>query len=72
MSNNHPLIRHLVERGEQFLGHTLAVALGFVLMIVGLAMGVTMVLLPLGVPVGLVGLLIFVWGLTGHIRFKQT
>jgi len=31
-----------------FLGHVAAVVLGFVLIIVGLAMGVTMVLLPAG------------------------
>jgi uncharacterized oligopeptide transporter (OPT) family protein len=55
--------RHLLETGGRFLGHTIAVAVGFVLMIVGIGMGVTMVLLPIGVPLGLTGLLLFVWGL---------
>jgi hypothetical protein len=36
-------------------------------MIVGLAMGVTMVLLPAGVVVGSVGVLMLVWGLFGHL-----
>ena len=38
-----------------FLGHVAAVVLGFVLIIVGLAMGVTMVLLPAGIVIGLLG-----------------
>ena len=43
--------------------HFAATAFGFVLMIAGLAMGVTIVLLPIGIPVGIVGLLAFLWGL---------
>ena len=35
------------------LGHVAAVSLGLVLMVVGLAMGVTMIMLPVGVVVGL-------------------
>jgi len=35
---------HLVE-------HALAVAIGFVMMIVGLALGVTMIMLPVGIVV---------------------
>ena len=32
-------------------------------MVIGLALGVTMVLLPVGLVVGLIGVLVFVWGL---------
>jgi cbb3-type cytochrome oxidase maturation protein len=35
-------------------------------MIVGLAMGVTIVMLPVGLSVGIVGLLVFLWGLVGR------
>ncbi len=45
------------------LGHVGAIGVGVLLMIVGLAMGVTVMLLPLGVPVGLFGLGLFLWGL---------
>jgi hypothetical protein len=55
--------RNLVKTGERILGHTLVAGVGFVLMIAGLGMGVTMVMLPIGIPVGLLGLLLFVWGL---------
>ena len=55
-----------VKAGETFLGHAAAVIVGFVMMIVGLAMGVTMVLLPVGLVVGLMGVAIFVAGLFAH------
>jgi hypothetical protein len=58
-ASNHPLLK----TSERFLGHTIAVLVGLILMIVGLALGVTTVLLPIGIPVGLGGLLLFVWGL---------
>ena len=53
--------------GEEVVGHVAAVVAGFALMIVGLAMGVTMVMLPFGIVVGLVGVLLMVWGLVGHL-----
>jgi hypothetical protein len=37
-------------------------------MLTGVAMGVSLVLLPLGIPLGLVGLFIFLWGLFGWSR----
>ena len=48
------------------MGHVLAVAAGVVLMIAGVGMGVTIVLLPLGIPVGFAGLGVFLWGLFGR------
>ena len=42
--------------------------LGFVLMVIGLGLGVTMIMLPVGLVIGLVGLLAFVWGLVGHLE----
>jgi len=47
-------LRHVLTMAGHFLGHVTAVVLGFVLIIVGLAMGVTMVLLPAGIVIGLV------------------
>ena len=63
MKTDHTSARHLLQIGERVLGHTIAVLVGLMLMIVGLAMGVTMVALPIGIPVGLGGLLLFIWGL---------
>jgi cbb3-type cytochrome oxidase maturation protein len=40
-------------------------------MAVGLAMGVSMVLLPIGIPVGLAGLLVFLWGIYGRSGAKD-
>ncbi len=62
----------LVHKGEVFIGHLAAVAGGFVLMVLGLAMGVTIVMLPVGIVVGLAGVLLFVWGLFGHLMDGAT
>jgi hypothetical protein len=45
--------------------HVFAIIAGLVLMFVGVAMGVTVVMLPAGVPVGFFGLFVFLWGLFG-------
>jgi hypothetical protein len=41
----------------------LLLIVGLVMMVVGLALGVSLVLLPFGVPLGLAGLGVFLWGL---------
>ena len=53
---------------EGVLGHIAAVILGFVMMVVGLGLGVTMIMLPVGIVIGLVGAAIFVGGLFAHIN----
>ena len=45
--------------------HLIAMVAGFAMMIVGVGMGVSLVLLPVGIPVGIIGLLAFIWGLFG-------
>jgi hypothetical protein len=50
-----------------FLEHAAAVALGLVLMVVGMGLGVTMIMLPVGVVVGLIGVLLVVGGLFARI-----
>ena len=59
--------RRLLETAELVIGHVAAVVVGFVLMVVGLGLGVTMVMLPVGLVVGLFGVGVFVWGLLGHL-----
>jgi hypothetical protein len=59
--------RRIVLGLGHFLEHAAAVAVGFVLMVVGLALGVTMIMLPVGLVVGLIGVLIFIGGLFAHI-----
>ena len=56
----------VVEKGEIVLLHIAAIIGGLILMIAGLAMGVSMVLLPAGVVVGLAGFAVFVWGLLDY------
>ena len=72
MSDHHTSGRDLLHKGERILGHTLAVVLGVILMISGLAMGVTMVLLPIGIPLGLGGPLLCIWGLFYAAPREQT
>jgi len=42
-------------------------ALGFVLMVLGLGLGVTMVMLPAGIVIGLAGVGLLVWGTLGDM-----
>ena len=46
-----------------FTEHAAFVLVGFVLMVIGLGLGVTMVLLPVGLVIGLIGLAMFIGGL---------
>jgi hypothetical protein len=52
---------------EGVLWHIVAVIVGFVMMVVGLGLGVTMVLLPVGIIIGLLGVAMFLGGLFAHI-----
>ena len=61
---HHPWIRI----AEAVPGHIAAVIVGFVLMVVGLALGVTMIMLPVGIVVGLIGVAMFVGGLFARIE----
>jgi len=53
---------------EAAIGHIAAIVMGFILMVVGLGLGVTMIMLPVGVVVGLIGVAMFVGGLFVHIN----
>ncbi len=59
--------RKLLEKGGQVLSHVAAVVIGLVLMVIGLGLGVTLIMLPVGIVVGLIGVGAFVWGLVGHL-----
>lgn len=50
-----------------FLEHAAAVMVGFVMMIVGLGMGVTVIMLPIGIVIGFLGLALLVGGLFARI-----
>lgn len=55
-----------VARGVgRFAAHLVAIVLGLILSVAGLGMGVTIALLPIGIPVGLLGLALLIWGLFG-------
>jgi hypothetical protein len=60
-------LRHFLTMAGHFVGHVTAVVLGFVLIIVGLAMGVTIVLLPAGIVIGLIGVALIVGGVFARI-----
>ena len=47
------------------------IATGFTLMIVGLALGVTMVMLPPGMFLGLTGLGVLLWGAFGDLPIDK-
>jgi hypothetical protein len=64
------------DKGERYMTHALSfrtllgfaehaafVIIGFVFMVIGLALGVTMIMLPVGLVVGLAGFAMFVGGL---------
>jgi hypothetical protein len=57
--------KEVMKDASLVLGHGLAAVVGLLLMFAGLAMGVSLASLPLGIPLGLIGLAVFVWGLFG-------
>jgi hypothetical protein len=56
------------EVGESPIGHAAAILAGLVMMVVGLGLALTVAMLPVGLVVGLLGLLILGGGVFGHIR----
>ena len=64
-SNDHQFSKGV---GLLFFAHIMAIAVGAILTIIGLGMGVTMVLLPVGIPIGLAGVLLLAWGLWGWTK----
>jgi hypothetical protein len=62
--------REIAKGAGLLVSHLSAVVLGVVLMIIGSALGVSLVLLPIGIPVGLIGLGLFLWGLFGWASDK--
>ena len=59
--------RSWVELVENVLGRVAAIVIGFIMMVIGLGLSVTMVMLPVGVAIGLTGVAIFVGGLFAHV-----
>lgn len=62
MNDGHTAGGHFAEKSERFIGHIIAMVLGFVMMVVGLSLGVTIVALPIGLAIGIAGLLLLLWG----------
>jgi len=61
----------LLLAAERLVGHVMAMIAGVVLIFAGVGLGVTMVGLPVGVPVGLLGVLLFIWGLAVRRQKQQ-
>jgi hypothetical protein len=64
----HVLTAHLFGEIGRFFEHAAAVTIGFVMMVVGLALGVTMIMLPVGIVVGLLGVAVFVGGIFARVE----
>lgn len=65
MSVQHTEGREVVKGAGRLAVHALAIVVGLILSVTGLAMGVSVALLPIGIPTGLVGLTLLLWGLIG-------
>jgi hypothetical protein len=63
--------RELAQGAGRFVAHALAIVLGLILSVVGLAMGVSIALLPIGIPAGLAGLALLLWGLFGGMEGEK-
>jgi hypothetical protein len=62
-----PSIHGIVSGTCSLLEHTAAVVVGVTMMIMGLGLSVTMVMLPVGLPIGLLGVAILVSGVFAHL-----
>jgi len=71
MTGHESTRQEVVRAAGRFVGHVIAILAGLALMVVGLAMGVSVVALPAGIPVGLVGLFVFLWGLFGWSQQRR-
>lgn len=60
--------RPWIKTTESVLGRAAALIVGFVLMVLGLGLGVTMIMLPVGIVIGLIGVAIFVSALFAHFN----
>ena len=60
--------RPWVKAIESVLIHMTAIIVGFVMMVIGLGLGVTMIMLPIGIVVGLIGAAVFVAGLFARVK----
>jgi hypothetical protein len=60
----------LAETGGKVATHILAVIAGVILVVIGLFLSVPMIGLPLGIPIGLAGVLVCLWGLFGTTAKK--
>ena len=56
---------------ESLFGHAAAIVAGFAMMVIGLGLGVTIIMLPAGVVIGLLGVLVLVGGLFGRINEQR-
>jgi nitrogen fixation-related uncharacterized protein len=65
MNAHQSVSQELVKGAGRFVVHALALVVGMIFMVAGIAMGVTIAMLPIGIPLGLVGLILFFWGLFG-------
>ena len=63
-----PALRSIAGFFVGLFEHSALVVAGFVLMVLGLGLGVTMIMLPVGLVIGLIGFAMFVGGLTVHIE----
>ena len=52
------------KKPESTVFHLLAIIGGLAMMVLGVALSVTMVLLPVGLPLGLAGIGVLIWGLS--------
>lgn len=65
MNAPHTAGREAAKGAGRLAAHAIAIVLGVILSVAGLAMGVSIALLPIGVPTGLAGLALLLWGLFG-------
>ena len=59
--------RHWFAVAERGALRIAMLVLGFVMMVVGLGLGVTMIMLPAGLVIGLAGLGLTLWGAVGDM-----
>jgi hypothetical protein len=59
--------RRWIRATEGVLGHIAAVVIGLVMMVVGLGLGVTIIMLPVGLVIGLAGMAMLVGGVFARI-----
>jgi hypothetical protein len=62
-AHRHPELEEVAESGKRIGKHVVSVIVGLLLLIVAFFLSATLMLLPIGLPLGVIGVFMILWGM---------